>query len=199
MTNKSIPKRRQSQKVRFAQNGNNNENSNERNPKCSIIFHPPLFTALWYQRAEISAFKSDARNVILLGATRGDVCFEEELSGLERFNLQRSLGKKAAIQYVLLAQKKNKGPEFIRLVYEKCNAWAMEFAVDQGFKDFCQVYDPLESLLGSSCENYNDCLFTESKKRKHNNCEQKDPIAWVEEGRRVRQKTMEQFHAPIAI
>jgi hypothetical protein len=135
--------RRRRRRVRFALDDTDTQEQTSA-PQTSV---PPLFTTLkletcvklWYQPAEISGFKKDARNIVLFGTASDD----DEHSGLERFNFERSMGKKSAIRYVLLAQKQQKGPEFIRLVYEKCTIWATDLALDQGFKDFCQAYDPL--------------------------------------------------------
>lgn len=113
---------------------------------------------LWYQTPEIAAMKLDAKRVLL---NRKDAS-PEEMIGLERFNVHRSVWKKSAIHYVLLAQKKRQGDEdFIQRVSQRCSGWARETAVHQGFKDYCAIHDPLASLFGSEEENYNDCFFSD--------------------------------------
>ena len=143
----------------------------------------PLFQTLdeqtcseiWYNPVEIGQFKKEARKIILQSPED-----EDKLCGLERFNYERSMGKKSVLRLVLRAQKEDKRPEFIRQVYEKCASWATEYALEQGFVDFCRVYDPLQSLLGTASENYNDCFFNQLKRKAEPAC------SWDEEERRVR-------------
>jgi hypothetical protein len=126
--------------------------------------------ALWYQPEEVAAFKAGIRYLVLHYAgsrssmSHGD---DVEMRGLERYSLERSTYKKSAIYYVLMAQKKSKGnPKVIRTVSKRCTGWAQELALHQGFEDFCAVYDPLETLLGSEGDqhsNYNDSLFNKKE------------------------------------
>jgi hypothetical protein len=161
---------------------------------------------LWYKQSEIAAFKSSARRIVLSTGTVDEQPDEGECdpSGLERFSLQRSFHKKRAIQCVVKASKRRKDltPLFVAsgrvcslepdlmisensvsLIYQHCSAVATEIALEQGFKDFCQVYDPLASLLGdaniddmedmnsdrsdmksdsnSARQNYNDYFFSD--------------------------------------
>ena len=153
-----------------------------------ITSAPPLFETLkletaqeiWYLQSEIASFKREARNILLYGKTEE----KDELCGLERFNLERSIQKKNAVKYVMLAQKLQKGADFVKEVYRQCTTWATDLALVQGFNDFCEVYDPLKSLLGDNCaENYNDCFFSEKKR----------PLSVDEnsfETRRVRSRTL---------
>mmetsp|Transcript_39917 Transcript_39917/g.96307 ORF Transcript_39917/g.96307 Transcript_39917/m.96307 type:complete len:132 (-) Transcript_39917:101-496(-) len=55
--------------------------------------------------------------------------------------------KKSAKYHILHAQKKSRDPEFIRSVSRRCTAWARAIAREQGFHDYCAVYDPLDGLL----------------------------------------------------
>ena len=85
--------------------------------------------------------------------------------------------------YVNLPATRRKEAEFLRIVSKKLTAWARDAAVSQGFADFCQVYDPLESLLGDSCENYNDSFFNENGKR---NMVEESSQCFITEDRHVR-------------
>jgi hypothetical protein len=59
---------------------------------------------LWYQSREISAFKAQTRNLVIFGK-QGE---QDDLSGLERFNLERSKHKKRTIRCVILASRKKR-------------------------------------------------------------------------------------------
>jgi hypothetical protein len=155
-------------RVRFAmdQDDNGSENSNDRSSTEEDGGRPPwreltegLCQTLWYTGSDINAMKQDAKR-ILLNRTEAT---EEDLVGLERFNVQRALWKRSAIQYVLMAQKQRKGDEdFLQGVSLRCSGWAREMAMKQGFRDYCAVHDPLASLFdGPEEENYNDCFFSD--------------------------------------
>lgn len=176
---------------------------------------PDLVQAIWYQQAEIASFKATVSRLIVQGKRYED----DELSGLERFNIQRSNYKRQAIRCVTLASRNQRkqqqeallgqylfcgsnetwkigphsrcslqhspGPlfklrdrrklsssrkqdgdedlsnEFVQKVSEHCTAVSVELALLQAFHDFCEVYDPLKSLLGASDAglNYNDYFF----------------------------------------
>jgi hypothetical protein len=166
--------------------------------------------ALWYQPKEVAAFKADVRYLIMYyaGSRSSSMSHAEDddMRGLERYNLERSTYKKSAIYYVLMAQKKSKGnPKVIRMVSKRCTGWAQELALHQGFEDFCAVYDPLETLLGSDEDdqhnNYNDSLF--NKKEQESCCRKRKvveeepdliPSCGVDD-RRVRQRAT-MTHAP---
>jgi hypothetical protein len=194
ITDKNISPRRRRPRVRFA-------DKNETDTLCQMTCAAPLFSTLtkdncqelWFQPDEVTAFKQEARNLVLFGKVGVD-----ELAGLERFNLERSKSKKAAIQYVLLANQQQKGVEFVRMVSRECSTWATDAALIQGFNDFCQVYDPLASLLGDAAgseKNYNDCLFGEDysllcKKRKTVEGTTSMATCDGEGSRRVRQRTL---------
>ncbi|KAG7337298.1 hypothetical protein IV203_030156 [Nitzschia inconspicua] len=124
-----------------------------------------LCHVLWYQKPEINAMKQDAKRVVL----NRQNATSEELIGLERFDSQRALWKRSAIHYVLMAQKQRQGEDFIRRVAKRCSGWARETAIQQGFKDYCAVHDPLASLFGSEEENYNDFFFSDPLYSTHTN------------------------------
>eukprot|EP00339_Tiarina_fusa_P002205 CAMPEP_0117048652 /NCGR_PEP_ID=MMETSP0472-20121206/33635_1 /TAXON_ID=693140 ORGANISM="Tiarina fusus, Strain LIS" /NCGR_SAMPLE_ID=MMETSP0472 /ASSEMBLY_ACC=CAM_ASM_000603 /LENGTH=311 /DNA_ID=CAMNT_0004761841 /DNA_START=116 /DNA_END=1048 /DNA_ORIENTATION=- len=173
-------------RVRFHKGGDDDETlqttTNTTQTKVTIRKFPPLFETLtqdicdrlWFQNSEIAAFRAETRKLILCGKQSPD----DELAGLERFNLERSTRKKTAIRLVLLAQLKSKASNsgttpssitggatvesFIQSIASECSEWAVETGVLQGFQDFLQVYDPLTSLLGTNKKEgttYNDSLF----------------------------------------
>ena len=118
----------------------------------SSVLGGPLFETLtedickelWFQQSEIANIRTTTRNIILFSDPKS-----EDLAGLERFrNFERSQRKKSANRFVLLAQWKGFDSNFIGKISEECSQWAVTEAALQGFRDFCQVYDPLESLLG---------------------------------------------------
>jgi hypothetical protein len=124
----------------------------------------------------------------------------DDFLGLERFNCQRAVWKRSAIYYVLLAQRQRHEEYFIRRVSQRCSAWAREAAVDQGFKDYCAVNDPLASLFGNEEENYNDCFFSDpsicisdnnqsNKKRKTDETENDCSCPSIPRSRKLRTRT----------
>jgi len=125
-------------------------------PLCKQLT-PEMCVELWYQPSEIAAMKQNARYALL----HRNEASEDDLAGLERFNSQRAVWKRSAIQYVLMAQKQHRGEDFLRRVSLRCTGWARETAMKQGFKDYCAVHDPLASLFEGDEENYNDCFFSE--------------------------------------
>jgi hypothetical protein len=157
---------------------------------------------LWYQPKEIAVFKAVTRQLILYGKAslpQGRSGQEEEdgMDGLERFNLERSKHKKTSIHCVILAQQQQKGPDFLKIISKKCTRRANDLAVMQGFQDFVQVYDPLESLLGFNAAvlNYNDYFFNKQEGNNHHNKrDHDDNDVYVEEDafgdRRVRQRRL---------
>jgi hypothetical protein len=183
-------------RLRFALDDESNSNTNTPEqtsaaPLPSAALTPEICRELWYQPDEINDFKKETRSLVLdVGNAKGG----DELCGLERFSFERARYKRRVIRYVLLAQKQ-KGAEFMREIAEKLTAWARDIAEAQGFADFCQVYDPLESLLGSSCENYNDCFFSDNKRKM---MDEPVPGAWCAGDRRVRRCTPSSTHAVTA-
>jgi hypothetical protein len=165
-------------RLRFALDDETNTPAQQSAASLPSALTPEICRELWYQPDEINDFKKETRSLVLDGnAKDGDA-----LCGLERFSFERASYKRRVIRYVLLAQTKQKGAEFIRNIAEQLTAWARDIAEAQGFADFCQVYDPLESLLGSSCENYNDCFFSDDKRKM---MDEPVPGAWCAGDRRV--------------
>ena len=109
---------------------------------------------MWFTYEEITKFKHDVRSLVIRkvqrnnnkGITNNDDN-DEEMSGLEKYNPQRSAYKKSALYHILNAQKKSRDPQFLRAVSRRSTAWARAIANEQGFKDYCAIYDPLDDLL----------------------------------------------------
>ena len=171
VTSKPSKKRQRTKKVHFADEHEKKSTESKQNKATRTHKELPagltLATCeeLWYQNKEIDVFKSETRELIIFGKRKDD----DELGGLERFTLERSTLKKNAIKYVLFAQMQKQGSGFIREVSRRFSACAVDTALIQGFKDFCEVYDPLASLFGgnimcstpsrSGSENYNESFF----------------------------------------
>lgn len=185
---------------------------------------PSLFSTLtkelaeeiWYQPPEVASMKSTTRKLVIYGKQEE----QDDLSGLERFNMERSQHKKQTIQCVILTSQRQRqrqqrylrgkqqkyqqnflstftpstqcvtsslldlpaepasttsspnqlnppklessSSDFLRVVSKQCTAISTDMALTQGFNDFCQVYDPLQSLFGEKNDdgdNYNDVFF----------------------------------------
>lgn len=163
--------------VRFVLDKNDETSTVEKTSAPPLT--PESCRELWYEPHEIDGFKKEARDLVLYGGTGAG----DDLCGLERFSFERSKQKRRVLRYVIYMQKQRKEAEFLRIVSKKLTAWARDAAVSQGFADFCQVYDPLESLLGDSCENYNDSFFNENGKR---NMVEESSQCFITEDRHVR-------------
>jgi hypothetical protein len=152
---------------------------------------------LWYSQEEILKFKQHAKTIILHRKQT-----TEDTSGFERFDITRAKYKKKALHYVLLSQKVQRDPEFQRYISRRCTARAKVIALNQGLEDFCEVYDPLISLLGvsNSGDSYNDYFFNDISKCADNVKRSISDISFnnmalpaedVDQSRRVRQRTLQ--------
>eukprot|EP00526_Cylindrotheca_closterium_P019042 CAMPEP_0113629664 /NCGR_PEP_ID=MMETSP0017_2-20120614/15403_1 /TAXON_ID=2856 /ORGANISM="Cylindrotheca closterium" /LENGTH=223 /DNA_ID=CAMNT_0000540079 /DNA_START=52 /DNA_END=723 /DNA_ORIENTATION=+ /assembly_acc=CAM_ASM_000147 len=110
-------------------------------------------TNVWYSKGEIRSFKTQAKSLILRGLPSN-----EETFGMERYQLERSRTKKNTVKYVVLSQKVKSDPEFQSYISRRNSSTAKEFALDQALENFCEVYDPLSSLLEGG-DNYNEFFF----------------------------------------
>ncbi|CAJ1965471.1 unnamed protein product [Cylindrotheca closterium] len=131
---------------------------------------------MWYTPQHIDHFKQSVKYIIYIILNKEkqseDEHAETETSGLERYRPQRSEYKRSALFYTLHAQSKDRNPEFIRAVARRCTAWARSIATEQGFEDYCDVYDdPLDRLLADSnvsatlLEDYIESNDTTEKRR----------------------------------
>jgi hypothetical protein len=158
-------------RVTFAFDDENNDDDETNTQKCHKGAAPLLSTLtpevcrdVWYQPDEISALKKRTRDLVFYGSTE----LGDDMSGLERYCMERSKYKRQVLQYVLRMQKEQKGADFLRTAARKCTGWARDLALHEGFIAFCDVYDPLACLLGGDCldENFDDRLFRDDNKRK---------------------------------
>jgi hypothetical protein len=141
---------------------------------------------LWYQLSDLCTFKRETRNLIKYGTQGGS----DSLLGLDRFAFERIANKKRSIRLVLLAQKQQRGSEFIRNVSRKCSFWARNIAHAEGHRTFCQIWNPVD---------YNDeghLFFSDYPKRKSPQNESGSSRPYEE--RRVRPRTAS-HHQDIAI
>jgi hypothetical protein len=152
---------------------------------------------LWYSQGEILTFKQHAKAIVLHRKQT-----TEDTSGFERFDITRAKYKKTALHYVLLSQKVQRDPEFQSYISRRCTARAKIIALNQGLEDFCEVYDPLISLLGvsNSGDSYNDYFFNDLSKCADNVKRPIRDISFnnlalqaedVDKSRRVRQRTLQ--------
>lgn len=102
------------------------------------------YRTLWFQKDELVAAKQYMRYLILHGSEEEHGV--DEMSGLHRYNMERSQHKRSAIHYVIEAYRSNPtNHEFVREVSKQCTGWARQVAEEEGFATFCQVYgDPVE-------------------------------------------------------
>eukprot|EP00980_Cylindrotheca_fusiformis_P016886 scaffold5114_cov67-Cylindrotheca_fusiformis.AAC.4 len=157
------PSQKSRKRVRFSTTTNNNNNNNDNNGVLqhkapALMKELTLETArkLWYSKADIAAFKTQAKQIVLNKAHTS-----EDISGFERFDAKRSKEKKSTLHFVILSQMVKRDAEFQRHVSRKCTAGAKVIALNQALEDFCAVYDPLACLLGASSDGkkYHESLF----------------------------------------
>ncbi|CAJ1948577.1 unnamed protein product [Cylindrotheca closterium] len=136
----------------------------------------------WYSKRDIRAFREQAKELVLSGLPSN-----EETFGLERYKLERSRQKKSTVKYVVLSQKVVKDPGFQRYISRRRTSTSKEAALNQALENFCEVYDPLSSLLegGFLLGNYNDdCFFANNLAIIHKISHRNEPT------RRVRQPSI---------
>ena len=165
-------------KVRFALDETNNKSDAEVSVSPPLASELPDYRSiqddLWYRSEEIAAFKRDARNIV---AFRKKIAKkdEDDVYGLGRYSLERAKHKRRIIHCILVVasriglKNESGAEEFLRAVSERLSERARKEAQTQGFFDFCEVYDPLESLLGDDGKgeenSYNDYFFNKKHKR----------------------------------
>jgi len=125
----------------------NDENDTHSAPHEQLS--PEMIAATWYSYQEIQHFKEEVRSAVLRhyyqqGETKNE---DDEMAGLEKYDPQRSQYKQSALHYTLQAQSQSRDPSFLRSIARRCTAWARTLAINQGFNDYCAVYDPLDGLL----------------------------------------------------
>ena len=134
--------RQQPRRVRFA----TMEENDDGQPAPHKALTAQMIDHMWYNSKEIDQFKQDVRSVVIRKVKQQYVS-DDELVGLGKYNPRRSEYKRSALYHILHAQSKSRDPNFIRAVSRRSTAWARAVANEQGLKDYCDVYDPLDDLL----------------------------------------------------
>ncbi|CAJ1939307.1 unnamed protein product [Cylindrotheca closterium] len=139
--------------------------SNEENDTQSTALQEltsEMINDMWYNRQEFDVIKHQVRSIVwrqqfLNGETPSSSFRKnnnhddtDNISVLQRYGPHRSAYKKLVIRYTLHAQNHSIDPDFLRSVSTQFSARARALAANQGFEDYCEVYDPLDSLLGSA-------------------------------------------------
>lgn len=113
----------------------------------------------WYSTNEIRSFKAQVKALVSKGLPSN-----EEIFGMERYAWDRQSSRKKIVKYVFLSQKINRDPEFQNYISRRRSSAYKEMALNQALENFCEVYDPLSSLLGDGSndegDNYNDYFFS---------------------------------------
>ena len=91
---------------------------------------------LWYNRMELTTFKSRAKHVISLASSL------EELRGLEHCTAERQKRKYMSIRCTISASRRGLGEEHVASISQRCTAWNQQNAFLQGCHDYCSVYKP---------------------------------------------------------
>jgi hypothetical protein len=108
-------------------------------PPLLSLLTPDICAELWYQPSELAAFRVDIRNILKSGGPENDAVLSGDLGRCSR---DRLTSKRRAIQFVLGAQKLQKGAEFLGMVSRRCSSWVCDIALTQGYINSCEVNDP---------------------------------------------------------
>eukprot|EP00339_Tiarina_fusa_P010705 CAMPEP_0117026668 /NCGR_PEP_ID=MMETSP0472-20121206/19586_1 /TAXON_ID=693140 ORGANISM="Tiarina fusus, Strain LIS" /NCGR_SAMPLE_ID=MMETSP0472 /ASSEMBLY_ACC=CAM_ASM_000603 /LENGTH=238 /DNA_ID=CAMNT_0004733743 /DNA_START=176 /DNA_END=892 /DNA_ORIENTATION=+ len=109
-----------------------------------LVLTDETCAALWYQPEEIACLKHATRQIVLYGQ---NFFGETDTSGLERYSVQRSHHKKEVLRYILMIHRMGKDADCLGGASRKSTAWASVVANQQGYRDYCDVYDPLHEFL----------------------------------------------------
>jgi len=129
-----------------------------------------IINDVWYSLDELDYFKENVKRIVL----SRKVPEGEASEGLEKYDTRRMKFKFYALAYIMQAQREGCEPEFLRRVSRRCTAWARTTALNQGFHDFCEIYDPLDDLLeldSNEVEDYNECFFKGNRGTKRSTCD----------------------------
>lgn len=130
---------------------------------------PDMIQELWYSQDDIERMKNEVRCLVckqrqIMNTSAREATNDNSsmstTSNLQRYGAQRSKYRRDTLQSILNAQNQNRDPEFLRQVSEQCTAWARALAANQGLEDYCEVYDPLDSLIGSAKDSENEGWWT---------------------------------------
>jgi len=94
---------------------------------------------LWYNRNELTTFKSRAKQVI---SQSESTATDLELRGLEHCTADRQKHKFMSIRCTISAARRGLGEEHVASISQRCTAWNQQNAFLQGCHDYCNVYKP---------------------------------------------------------
>eukprot|EP00339_Tiarina_fusa_P019091 CAMPEP_0117050154 /NCGR_PEP_ID=MMETSP0472-20121206/34630_1 /TAXON_ID=693140 ORGANISM="Tiarina fusus, Strain LIS" /NCGR_SAMPLE_ID=MMETSP0472 /ASSEMBLY_ACC=CAM_ASM_000603 /LENGTH=195 /DNA_ID=CAMNT_0004763831 /DNA_START=103 /DNA_END=690 /DNA_ORIENTATION=+ len=148
-------------------------------PRQPLVLTDETCAELWYQPDEIACLKHDTRNMVLYGQNSFG---ETDMSGLERYSMERSRHKKEVIRYVLMVHRMGKDADCLGDASRNSTSWAAGVAAQQGYNDYVEVYNPLPELVIDDAE-YADFMRYGDKRKA-------EPLSAAFCGRRVRQRSM---------
>ena len=144
-------------RLRFASDNDNSveQQQNEHSNGEQESRHEPLVLTdetcrqLWYQADEISHFKDSIRELVFYGQSQNG---DDDMSGLQRYRIERAQHKRNVIQYILKVHRKIgiKNAAFLDKASRHSSAWAKSVARHQAYQDFCSVYEKPSPLLLSA-------------------------------------------------
>lgn len=141
------PSRRQ---VRFSTDENGTHRASHEELTSEMI------NDIWYTPEELKDIKHEVRSLVCRHFHRGatssycDRNSSDDIPALKRYDPQRIVHKQTTLRYVLQAQNHSSEPDFIRSVSRQFSVCARALAANQGFEDYCEVYDPLDSLVSDT-------------------------------------------------
>lgn len=124
--------------------------------------------ALWWQPDELASFRTNLRNLLLYGPSKNEMMDETPMtktsmttsetlplyqcrkddynellkssSGLAHYDPDRIRHRKDVVRYIYNAQRhRPNDPEFMCHVSSKATQWSKQVAIDQAFRDYCDV------------------------------------------------------------
>ena len=103
--------------------------------------------SLWYQPAEITAFRKKARKSLKRFQKMKDLGLvtNAKFRGLECWALERRLYRHRTIQCTLSAHKRGMGPDLTAQIARRCTLWNEEIALLQASHDYCHAYEPAKA------------------------------------------------------
>lgn len=97
---------------------------------------------LWYDRSELSGFKSRARKIVTESRLDNSSSNIDNLRGLEHCTAERQKHKVMSIQCTVSAFRRGLHPDRLASIAQRCTAWNSQNAFLQGCHDYCNVYNP---------------------------------------------------------
>lgn len=156
------PKQTNKRRIRFAL-GDDNTTEQQQHDEHSggvqtttsepLVLTTETCRQLWYQADEINHIKSNVRDLVYYGRSHNG---DRDMSGLQRFRVERAQHKRDVIQYILKVHRKIgiQNAEFLDKASRQSSAWAKNVARFQAYQDFCSVYGkpPSKSAIKRKAE-----------------------------------------------